>query len=140
MIRITLHEEQFRELVAGRVASGYAQLGADSIPFEAILADIGFAAMVDALNAASVERHRPTLPPMPVGACVPCWRDIYGESFSPALAEADPRRFTVRDLDRLVVHRRVMFDDHVVGAVCGDIYTQAGVLVELVKVASAKDA
>lgn len=70
---------------------------------------------------------RPELPPLTVDVCLPCWRDIYGAVPSRALVRVDRRRFTVRDGDLIVVHRRVMFDDHVVAAACGSLYTHAGV-------------
>ncbi len=71
---------------------------------------------------------RAELPPVTVESCEPCWRDIYGTVATPAIVEIDRRRLIVRDQDRLVVHRRVMFDDHVAGAVCGTLYTHAAVV------------
>ncbi len=56
------------------------------------------------------------------------WLSVYAGEITIGAIAQDPRRFTARQGDDLVLHRRSMIDGHVVGAVCGDLFTHAGVL------------
>ncbi|MEK6849722.1 MAG: hypothetical protein AABY01_04105 [Nanoarchaeota archaeon] len=124
--RYTLDEAHFRWLVDGQIV--------DVGDIQLILEDIGFDRLEQALR--EVRLHRAggqlamghELPPVTVTVCVPCWRDIYGEAIPPAIVKVDLRRVIVRQDNALVIHRRVMLDPHVVGVVCGNLNTHAGVV------------
>lgn len=60
--------------------------------------------------------------------CLDCWASVYAGEITVGAIPNDPRRFTARQGDDLVLHRRSLIDAHVVGAVCGDLYTHDGVL------------
>jgi hypothetical protein len=62
----------------------------------------------------------------PTVACVNCWRDVVRTDFALDDIAADPRGFFVFTDDQFYIHRRAMIDNHVIGAVCGNLYSHPG--------------